>query len=109
MSDPFLSPLRHIPTNKSSAGADIVRELGMLSVEQSPLAPIKVYRSFKSKLRYDTEQEKGWPNHITNVARVCTVEPPSSHSGTGRIITFEDEVLDDVDVSCFLWNHPRQS
>lgn len=71
----------------------------MLCVEQSPLAPIKVYRSFKSKLRYDTEQEKGWPNYITNVARVRTIEPPSSHSATGRIFTQADEILDDVEVS----------
>lgn len=83
----------------TSQGADIVRELGMLCVEQSSLAPTKVYRSFKSKLRYDIEQEKGWPNHITNVARVRSIEPPSSHSVTGRIVTQADEILDDVDVS----------
>jgi hypothetical protein len=77
----------------------------MLYVEQSPLAPTKVYRSFKSKLRYDTEQEKGWPSYITNVARVRTVEPPSSHSVAGRIVTQADEILDDVDVSFFLSTH----
>ncbi|RAO70504.1 uncharacterized protein BHQ10_006516 [Talaromyces amestolkiae] len=83
------------------SSADIVRELGMLCVELSSLAPTKVYRSFKSKLRYDIEQEKGWPNHITNVARVRSIEPPSSHSITGRIVTQADEILDDVDVIIF--------
>lgn len=77
----------------------------MLCVEQSPLAPTKVYRSFQSKLRYDTEQEKGWTNHITNVARVRTVEPPSSHSATGRIVTVADEIVSDVDVSPSLPTH----
>ncbi|QKX55395.1 uncharacterized protein TRUGW13939_02488 [Talaromyces rugulosus] len=83
------------------SSADIVRELGMLCVEQSPLAPAKIYRSFKSKLRYDTEQEKGWTEHISNIARMRVVEPPSSHSATGRIITVADEVLDDIDVIIF--------
>lgn len=71
----------------------------MLCVEQSHLAPTKVYRSFRSKLRYDTEHEKGWAEHITNVAQIRVVEPPSANSATGRIITFSEEVLDDVDVS----------
>ncbi|OKL61516.1 hypothetical protein UA08_03105 [Talaromyces atroroseus] len=83
------------------SSADIVRELGMLCVEQSPLAPTKVYRSFKNKLRYDTEQEKGWTKYITNVARMRTVEAPSSHSTTGRIITLANEVLDDIDAIIF--------
>jgi hypothetical protein len=81
------------------SGADIVRELGMLRVEQSPLAPLRVYRSLRSKTRYDTQHEKGWSEHITNVAPMRIVEPPSSHSATGRIITVSEEVLDDVDVS----------
>lgn len=96
-----LCPPRYILAETLNTGADIVRELGMLCVEQSPLAPAKVYRSFKSKLRYDTEHEKGWAEHITNVSRMRIVEPPSSHSATGRIITVAGEVLDNVDVSLF--------
>lgn len=71
----------------------------MLCVEQSPLAPLHVYRSLRSIPRYDTEHEKGWSEHITNVAPIRTVEPPSLNSATGRIITVSEEVLDDVDVS----------
>ena len=83
-----------------NAGADIVRELGMLCVEQSPQAPRKVYRSIRVKPRYDTEHEKGWDKHINNVAAPFrTVEPPSSSSTTGRIITTANEILEDVDVS----------
>ncbi|KAI1616433.1 formyltetrahydrofolate deformylase [Exophiala viscosa] len=84
------------------SSADIVRELGMLCVEQSPLAPRKVYRSLRVKPRYDTENEKGWDKHINNVAAPFrTVEPPSANSATGRITTAKGEVLDDVDVIIF--------
>lgn len=71
----------------------------MLRVEKSPLAPLRVYRSLRSKPRYDTEHEKGWSEHITNVTPIQRVEPPSPHSATGRIITVSEEILDDVDVS----------
>lgn len=84
-------------------GADIVRELGMLCVEQSPLAPRRIYRSLRSKPRYDTEHEKGWSEHITNVAPIRTVEEPSATSTTGRLITVSDEILDDVDVGLLLF------
>lgn len=83
------------------SGADLVRELGMLRVEESPLAPRRIYRSIRSKPRYDTEHDKGWSEHITNVTPMRTVEPPSAHSATGRITTVSGEVLDDVDVSRF--------
>lgn len=83
------------------AGADIVRELGMLLVEQSPLAPQRVYRSLRSKPRYDTEHEKGWSKQITNVMPIRRVELPSLHSATGRIITVSEDTIDDVDVSTF--------
>ncbi len=84
-----------------SIGADIVQDLGMLNVEGSHLAPAKVYRSLRSKPRYDIELDKGWSEYITNVAPIRIVEPPSSNSATGRIITFSEEILDDVDVSPF--------
>ncbi|KAJ4513919.1 monooxygenase [Exophiala dermatitidis] len=83
------------------SSADIVRELGMLCVEQSPLAPLRVYRSLRSKPRYDTEREKGWAEYITNVTPIRTVEAPSPTSTTGRIITVSEEILDDVDVIIF--------
>lgn len=80
------------------AGADLVRELGMLCVEKSPLAPRRVYRSIRREPRYDTEHEKRWAEHIKNVAPIRTVNAPSLESATGRIITTSDEILDDVDV-----------
>ncbi|KAF1814418.1 formyltetrahydrofolate deformylase [Eremomyces bilateralis CBS 781.70] len=83
------------------SSADLVREFGMLCVEESPLAPRRVYRSLRSKPRYDTEREKGWTEYIKNVAPIRTVEPPSLDSGTGRIITVSEEILDDVDVIVF--------
>ncbi|KAF4126551.1 putative flavoprotein CzcO associated with the cation diffusion facilitator CzcD [Geosmithia morbida] len=84
------------------SSADIVRELGMLNVEKSPLAPRKVYRALRSgKTRYDTELEKGWADYIKNIAPIQTVESPSSNSANGRIITTSGETLDDVDVIIF--------
>ncbi|KIV79064.1 hypothetical protein PV11_06651 [Exophiala sideris] len=84
------------------SSADLVRELGMLCVEQSPLAPRKIYRSLRVKPRYDTEHEKGWNKHIHNVAApIPIVEPPSDKSATGRITTIKQEILDDVDVIIF--------
>ncbi|WVQ81677.1 hypothetical protein IAT38_003802 [Cryptococcus sp. DSM 104549] len=83
------------------SSADIVRELGMLNVEQSPLAPKKIYRSFRSTLRYDIEHEKGWPKFINNVTPMRIVHGPSDTSSTGRIETITDQTLDDVDVIIF--------
>ncbi|WVF67227.1 hypothetical protein IAT40_001975 [Kwoniella sp. CBS 6097] len=83
------------------SSADIVRELGMLKVDKCPQAPKKIYRSFKSKLRYDTEHEKGWPEHITNVSPMRIVHGPSGLSKTGRIETVLDQILDDVEVIIF--------
>ncbi|WWC64304.1 uncharacterized protein I303_106914 [Kwoniella dejecticola CBS 10117] len=82
-------------------GADIVRELGMLVVNRSTSAPRKIYRSFRSKLRYDTEQDKGWPDHVANLSPMDAVHPPSGESRTGRIVTISGEVVDDVDVIIF--------
>ncbi|WWC73362.1 uncharacterized protein I206_107329 [Kwoniella pini CBS 10737] len=79
------------------SSADIVRELGMLKVTNSPSQAKKIYRSFRSKLRYDTEHEKGWPAHINNLSPMKIVHPPSEDSQTGRIVTVLDEVIDDVD------------
>lgn len=80
------------------SGADLVRELGMLRVQQSPFAPHRIYRSIRSKPRYDTEHSKGWSEHITNITPIQNVESPSLHSATGRVTTVSEEVLDDVDV-----------
>lgn len=91
--------LVRLVSSDKNAGADLVRELGMLRVEKSPAAPLRVYRSLRSKPRYDTEHEKGWAEHIVNVAPIRTVEPPSTKSATGRIVTVEEEILDYVDVS----------
>jgi len=93
-------PLLFFTVPADDVGADIVRELGMLCVEHSPLAPRKVYRSIRVKPRYDTEHEKGWEKHINNVAAPFrTVEAPTVDSATGRITTVNGEILDDVDVS----------
>lgn len=73
----------------------------MLCVEQSPLAPSHVYRSIRSKLRYDTEHEKGWSEYITNVRPIQKIESSSAYSTAGRITTTSKEILDDVDVSLF--------
>ena len=82
------------------SGADIVRELGMLQVEKSRFAPRRVYRALRNgKTRYDIELEKGWADHINNIAPIQTVESPSPISPTGRIITTSGAGLDDVDVS----------
>lgn len=72
----------------------------MLCVERSPLAPRRVYRALRSgKTRYDTNLDKGWANHITNIGPIQTVEPPSPSSPTGRVITISGDRMDDVDVS----------
>ena len=81
------------------SSADIVRELGLLEVENSPLAAKKVYRSYRAKLRYDIELEKGWRDHIQSVGAVARAEPPHEGSANGSIITARGEVLDDIDVS----------
>jgi hypothetical protein len=83
----------------STVGADIVRELGLLCVERSPSAARKIYRSLRSTPRYDTEHEKGWADHISNIGPMKLTHPPSELSPTGRIETFAGEVLDDIDVS----------
>ncbi|WVO18202.1 hypothetical protein L204_105907 [Cryptococcus depauperatus] len=83
------------------SSADIVRELGMLKVVNSTQAPKKIYRSFRSKLRYDTELEKGWRDHVHDVTPMKVVEAPSEYSKSGRIRTNSNEVLDDVDVIIF--------
>ena len=93
----FLWPLRS--SQLMNIGADIVRELGMLCVERSPLAPRRIYRSLRSQPRYDIELDKGWSEHINNVAPIHTVEAPSSTSATGTVITVSAEILNDVDVS----------
>lgn len=93
------SPQSNLDTSANNPGADIVRELGMLCVKRSSLAPRRVYRSLRTTPRYDTEQEKGWAEHINNVGPIQTFEPPSAHSNTGRIITVSGDSLDDVDVS----------
>ncbi|OCF72559.1 hypothetical protein I204_06941 [Kwoniella mangroviensis CBS 8886] len=83
------------------SSADLVREIGMLKVNKSPSQPKKIYRSFRSKLRYDTELEAGWPEHINNVSPMKILEGPSEHSKTGRITTVLEQVIDDVDVIIF--------
>ncbi|KAK6904454.1 hypothetical protein I203_105267 [Kwoniella mangroviensis CBS 8507] len=80
------------------SSADLVREIGMLKVNKSPSQPKKIYRSFRSKLRYDTELEAGWPEHINNVSPMKILEGPSEHSKTGRITTVLEQVIDDVDL-----------
>lgn len=71
----------------------------MLCVKESPSAPRKIYRSFRSKLRYDTEIEKGWKEHVLDVGPIRTFEAPSQKSTFGRIETIAGESLDDVDAS----------
>lgn len=72
----------------------------MLCVNQSPLAPRRIYRALRSgKTRYDTELEKGWAEHVERTAPIQSVEVPSPTSRTGRIITASGDRLDDVDVS----------
>ncbi|WRT68786.1 uncharacterized protein IL334_005766 [Kwoniella shivajii] len=68
------------------SSADIVRELGMLCVRKSTSASKKIYRSFRSKLRYDTEHDRGWPDHIVNVSPMRLVSKPSPQSHNGRIV-----------------------
>ncbi|WWC97815.1 hypothetical protein V866_004702 [Kwoniella sp. B9012] len=79
------------------SSADLVREIGMLKVNKSPAQPKKIYRSFRSRLRYDTELEAGWTDHINNVSPMKILEGPSEHSKTGRITDVLDQVIDDVD------------
>jgi hypothetical protein len=71
----------------------------MLHVEKSALAPRRVYRSFRTKLRYDIDHERGWAEHVLNVGSIQTIESPSLKSSTGRLVTTSGDILDDVDVS----------
>lgn len=78
-----------------------MRELALLNLDKSPDAPKRVYRALRSGLtRYDIELEKGWYDHVTNTKPIKTVESPSAHSPTGRIVLESGDVLDDVDVCC---------
>jgi hypothetical protein len=81
----------------------------MLHVENSASAPHRVYRSFRAKLRYDIDHEKGWSEHITNVGPIKTVTDD-------KIFTVAGDILEDVDASavqavvvCWKANRPRSS
>ncbi|KAM0755829.1 formyltetrahydrofolate deformylase [Meredithblackwellia eburnea MCA 4105] len=83
------------------SSADIVRELGLLGATNSHNAAKKIYRSIRSKPRYDINFELGWSEHIETVVPIKLFEAPSANSKSGRITLQDGKVIDDVDVIIF--------